>query len=182
MSNGAWIFATGIGMAIIGSGAYAVSNSIVAIGNPGNTTTAVVTPTHQLQTVMAAPANVIHAAAAIGDACTTVYTPPPGKAIVVTQITYDIGSGTATPATDYFATLYGDVDCMNGYDVADTYQGFETETRTYPTGLPMPSIYVVGSQASDSTLIIVTGYLIPATQLPPEPPQYHGRIKGMVRR
>jgi hypothetical protein len=168
MSTGAWIFASAVAVAIIGSGAYAVSNSIVAIGNPGNTTTAVVTPTHQLQTVMIAPANMVHAVvAASPGVCHVVYAPPAGKAIVVTQITYDLGTGTSGESR----AALTDAACDTAYDYVDTSQAYETQTRTFPTGLPMPGVGLSVFVGTTPVTVAVTGYLIPASQLPQEVPK-----------
>lgn len=84
-------------------GVYAAATSVVSIGNPNNNATAVVTPTHQLQTALTAPSNVVHAFVFIPSGCSTLYTPPTGKAIMVTQITYDLGNG--TQGTENFAEL-----------------------------------------------------------------------------
>lgn len=174
------MFATGVAMAVIASaGVYASVNSTVAIGNPASSATALVTATRQLQTTVTAPTNVVHVFAKISSSCGVVYAPPAGKAIVVTQITYDLGTG--TQGNEYYAEL-GAADCSGNYDIADTVQGYETETRTYPSGLPMPSIGIVGGGTGGSgNFVYVTGYLIPATQLPPEPPQFLGRIKRIAR-
>jgi hypothetical protein len=106
MSNGAWIFASAVAVAIIAPGVYAATSSIVAIGNTSNDVTAyVVGGTHQLQTVTTSPRNMVHAVTNVISGCKTVYTPPAGKAIVVTQVTYSLGSG--TPGTENFGGLFG---------------------------------------------------------------------------
>src|SRR4051812_28442421 len=78
-------------MAVIAStGLYAAATSVVSIGNTTGNATAVVTGSHQLQTALTAPNNVVHAVATVSSGCLTVYTPPAGKAIVVTQVTYNL--------------------------------------------------------------------------------------------
>jgi hypothetical protein len=178
MSNGAWIFASAVAVAIIAPGVYAASSSIVSIGNPNNNATAlVIGGTHQLQTAITVPANVVHAAGSAGNSsCHTVYTPPAGKAIVVTQITYQAGSG--TPGTENFGGFF-DLGCNTGYDFVDTVQAYETETRTFPTGLPLTGVAI--NSTGGWITVFLTGYLIPATLLPAAAPQAAVPVKGMPR-
>jgi hypothetical protein len=177
MSNGAWIFASAVAMAIIAPVVYAAT-SVVVIGNANGAATALVTRTHQLQTVTTAPTNVVNAVGVTGPGCETVYTPPSGKAIMVTQVTYDLGTGNA--GTEAYGVLTDASSAVR--DFADTEQGFESESRTFPTGLAMSGVGICSNIGNSEVIVAVSGYLIPATQLPPEPPQYHGRIKGMARR
>lgn len=164
MSNGAWIFASAVAMAVIAPAVYAAANSIVAIGNQSGTTTAFVTPTRQLQTVTTAPTNIVQRfSGANAGQCAPVYTPPSGKAIVVTQITYKLGTGTQG-AESY--GLLTDAGCNNVYDLADTIDAHETQSHSFPTGRPMPSIALDNYVGSGAIQITVTGYLIPASQLP----------------
>jgi hypothetical protein len=179
MSNGAWIFASAVAMAIIAPAVYATATSVVTIGNQNSSATALVTATRQLQTVTTAPTNVVVAiGGAAANDCVPIYTPAAGKAIVVTQVTYDVGDGTQTHES------YGvlkDANCNHSYDLVDSVQAYETQSHTFPTGMPMPGVAISNQYGAASVIVAVSGYLIPATQLPPEPPQLHGRIKGMVR-
>jgi hypothetical protein len=159
----------------------AASTSTVSIGNPTGNGTALVTPTHQLQTVTTPPNNEVRAIGAIPSAsCQPIYVPPAGKAIVVTQITYDMGTG--VQGQESYGVLEP-ADCNdNTYDFADTVQGYEAQSHTFPTGMPMPSVgfrYEIGSNA---VLVAISGYLIPATQLPPAPMPPAGPMKGMPKR
>ena len=184
MSNGPWIFATGVAVALIASPSiYAAATSVVSLGNPtGNATAAVVAGTHQLQTVTTGPTNLVAAAgSALPGNCTAVYIPPPGKAIVVTQITYDFGTG--TQGTESSGGME-DASC-NGhvYDFVDTIQAYETQAHTFPTGLPLAGVGIYNSSFGSAPIAVsLTGYLIPATQLPPNTPQSRTLIKGMLGR
>src|SRR5579875_2733170 len=130
LSTGAWIFASVVTVSLIGAPAavYAASTSTVSIGNPTGTTTANVDPEKQLLSNAASPSNVVDVLGeADPDSCETVYTPPAGKAIVVTHVTYDLGTGTA--GQDMPGSLT-DANCGGFYDLVDTTQPYETETRT----------------------------------------------------
>src|SRR5690348_4805392 len=98
MSTGAWIFATAALVLAVGAPiSYAAVTSTVAIGNTGSSTaTATVTGNHQLLTTTIASKNVVHVVgSASSDSCNLFYTPPAGKAIVVTSVTYDLFGGTS---------------------------------------------------------------------------------------
>src|SRR6059058_4707459 len=94
MSTGAWIFASVIAAAVIAPTAvYAAATSTVAIGNTANSNTATVTTQHQLLSTIVGPKQVVHFEGGTGTSgCFPVYTPPAGKAIVVTSVAYDLGS------------------------------------------------------------------------------------------
>ena len=164
MSTGAWIFASVIAASVIAPTAvYAAATSTVAIGNTANSTTASVTTQHQLLTAAIAPNNVVHAFATTGNfGCATAYTPPAGKAIVVASVTYDMWGNTAGQEN----VAYLNPGCTaNVYDIVDTSLSVETETRTFPLGLPMPSVSITSNGPANVNMTI-TGYLIPASQLP----------------
>ncbi len=171
MSTGAWIFTTAVTVAVSAPTAvYAAASSVVAIGDTTSTRTASVTTQHQLLTTPIAPRQVIHGSGGYAyNSCLSVYTPPAGKAVVVTSVTYDIGSGTA--GTDAFGYLT-DATCSSNYDVAETTQGFETQQHAFPTGLPMPSLGVYSFNGYIA--VWFTGYLIPASQLPATAAPAHG--------
>ena len=180
MSNGAWIFASAVAVAIIAPGVYAAATSVVAIGNPTGNFTAYVTQAHQLQTGLTAPNNVVQTAAAIPTGtCVIVYTPPAGKAIVVTQITYDLGTGTQGIGSSAVLENGG---CNGAYDFADTSQAYEAQSHTFPTGLPMPSVAVRSTGTGNGQILVaISGYLIPATELPSAAPvPTLGRMRGML--
>jgi hypothetical protein len=172
LSTGAWIFAGIVTAAIIAPiGVYAAATSTTAIGNISNATTATVTSQHQLLTSQIAPNNVVHVFVGFGgDFCTSVYTPPAGKAIVVTEVNWDIGSGTA--GTEAYAEL-ATSDCAQYYDIADTTQGFDDPRFTYTTGLPLPSVGVRNGTTAYGGVVEITGYLVPASHLPASTPQVH---------
>ena len=180
MSTGAWIFATGVAVSIIAStGVYATANSIFAIGNSSGSTTAYVTPTRQLQTVTTAPTNIVRFDAGAGNGyCIAAYTPPAGKAIVVTQVTYEFGdsiqghqsSGTLTNAA-----------CTTGYDQVQSDAAYGSESHTFPTGQPMAGVGIENSVGNELISVIGRGYLIPASQLPADDSGSLVPMKGMHR-
>jgi hypothetical protein len=163
MSTGAWIATGLVAAAIIApSVVYAAASSTVAIGTTTSTQTANVTANRQLLTVETPPTNVVRTGiAAPAMACTRTYLPPTGKALMITHITYDIGSGTA--GNDAWAAI-GEEGCNGNYDLAETVNAHQTEDRTFPTGLPVRSLSIRTGPAS--AIVFVTGYLIPATGLP----------------
>lgn len=165
MSTGAWIFASAVALAIIAPAAYATANSIVAIGNSSGTTTAYVTRTRQLQTTMIAPISVVHFFGSVVSNCGAVYTPPAGKAIVVTQVTYLLGTGTQGIQS---AVTLTDAGCNVSYDDGATSHALETQSHTFPTGLPMQGVGLDVSDSYANVIVVGTGYLIPSTLLPPE--------------
>jgi hypothetical protein len=164
LSTGAWIFAGIVTAAVIAPvGVYAAATSTTAIGNTTNSNTATVTSQHQLLTTPIAPKQVVHVFEAVsGGACTVLYTPPAGKAVLITAVTWDVGSG--TQGTEEWAELTNST-CSSPYEIADTTQGFDTQHFEYPTGVPVPTITAYDG-TSATAIVEVTGYLIPASQLP----------------
>jgi hypothetical protein len=163
ISIGAWLFCAIVTAALImPAGVYAAVNSHVAIGNVGDATTAAVDDEHQLLTTMVGPRSIVRFRGNTkGPGCQTLYTPPAGKALMLTNVTFDIGSGHA--GQDSYAFLL-DRGCKKVFDVADTAQVIESQQHTYPTGLPVDSVTVAGPD--NTALIIADGYLIPSAQLP----------------
>jgi hypothetical protein len=167
LSTGAWLFCGIVTAALIApAGVYAAVNSKVAIGNVGSsTTTATVDAEHQLLTTMVDPRRMIRLYGSFnGTACHTLYTPPRGRALMITNLTFEVGSGVAGNTQ---AAWLENRDCNHVYDQADTTQAFETQQRTYPAGLPVDG---VGLITTNSVAVEVVGYLIPASQLPPSIP------------
>lgn len=176
----AGFFATAVAAAaIIPVSVRAAGPATVTVGNPSGSTTAYVTPMRQLQTTIIAPINVVSATGLVesGGTCETVYTPPPGKGIVVTQITYDLGSG--AQGTESNVELVP--GCNSPEDYADTVQAHEEKSHTFPTGLPMPDV-TLANFGPTPIYITLSGYLIPATQLPPQVPQNPATMKRVPRR
>ena len=165
MSTGAWICAGLIGAAAVApASVYAATLTKTLIAGPGGTNVASVTGQHQLLTTQIAPAQVVRAVKNLNSAgCTTVYTPPAGKAIVVTSVVFTYGTG--IDGNEQFGGL---VDhCGLGstvYDQFDAVDKFGTIQHTFPTGVPMASIALTNSGAS--VTVFAYGYLIPASALP----------------
>lgn len=163
MSTGAWIFTGLICAAIIApASVYAASITKVLVAGPGGTNVATVTAQHQLLTAQISPSQVVRVVKLVPPGgCTTVYTPPAGKAIVVTSVVYDFGSGAA--GVENFGGLFNS-GCSKIYDQIDGVQAFDTLQHTWPTGLPMSGISMtaVGGEIT----VFVYGYLISATSLP----------------
>jgi hypothetical protein len=96
-----------------------------------------------------------------------VYTPPAGKAIVVTQVTYDLDSG--TEGTESYVALHGTGDCSDTEaDFGDSIHAEDAQSRTFPTGLPMSAVAMTAGGVGYA-ITNISGYLIPASQVP-EPP------------
>jgi hypothetical protein len=76
----------------------------------------------------------------------------------------------------------GPADCSATYDYGDTIQALEAQSHTFPTGLPMASVGVYNGVTGIPIFVSITGYLIPAAQLPPDTPESRGPIKGMAGR
>lgn len=165
VSNGAWICAGLIGAAAVApASVYAATLTKTLIAGPGGTNVASVTGQHQLLTTQIAPAQVIRAVKSLNTAgCTSVYTPPTSKAVVVTSVVFNYGTG--IEGSEQFGGL---VDrCGVGATVYDQFDGVEkfgTMQHSFPTGVPMPSIALTNSGAS--VTVFVYGYLIPVTALP----------------
>ncbi len=173
MSTGAWIFTSVVAASVIAPTAvYAAVTSTVAIGNAAGNTTVAVTAQRQLLTATVAPGAVLRISGAVaGTQCAPLYTPPAGKAVVVTSVTFDVGTGTAgSPAYGYLL----DAGCGTIYDYVDTREASETQSRTYPIGLPMPSVGLFGGSGQVVLRAYLTGYLIPASQLPAAAPSDQG--------
>jgi hypothetical protein len=164
LSTGAWLFSGIVAAALITpAGVYAAVNSRVAIGNPGNALTATVTSQHQLMTTTVAPSQVVRAVTvSISAGCKAVYSPPAHKAIVVTSVIYNFGSG--TNGVEHFGGLTT-AGCSAIYDQIDGVLAYDTIEHTFPMGLPMPSVGITNSGAGDIT-VFVYGYLIDSSALP----------------
>lgn len=162
LSTGAWIFTGLICASLIAPvGVYAASLTKVALASPSGTTAGITTQ-HQLLTTTIPSSRVIRISGGSVGGCKTIYTPPQGKAIVVTSVTYTYGSG--TNGVEHFGGL-GPASCSTIYDQIDTVQAYDTVQHTWPTGLPMPSVGLTNSGAGLINVFIV-GYLIDAGALP----------------
>jgi hypothetical protein len=175
MSTGAWIFCGLVCAAIVAPTAgYAASITKVLVVGPGGTNTATVTPQHQVLTAPVAASQVVNVVKVVHSGCTSVYTPPTGKAIVVTSVVYNFGTG--TPGSEAFGGLFN-AGCNRIYDQIDGVQAFDTLQHTWPTGLPMNAVAATSS-GSDIT-VFVTGYLIGSGSLPKSAtPTSRGALKS----
>ena len=164
MSTGAWIFTGLICAAVIApASVYAASLTKIALYNSSGTYAAAVTPDHQLLTTPTGSNRVVRISGGSNTAnCKTIYTPPAGKAIVVTSVVYDFGSGSAN--VEQFGGL-GPVNCTAIYDQFDGVLAFQTIQHTYPTGLPMSSI-AISNSTNKLVNVFIVGYLINSTSLP----------------
>jgi hypothetical protein len=182
MSTGAWVFATAaLVLAVAAPVSYAAATSTVAIGNTTNALTALVDNERQLVTVDGAqPFQTVHGVIGVGGgACGTLYTPPTGKAVVVSQVTFDLGSGTAGQES------YGVLEsggCGGVYDYADTTDAYQAQSHTYPSGLALPSLAVYNGTSNAAIFVTFTGYLIPAGQVPPSAPLPRSTVNKLERR
>jgi len=164
-STGAWLFFGIVTAAMIApAGVYAAVNSHVAIGNIGNATTATVTTQHQLLTAVVPPSEILRFNGQ-ANANGVIYTPPKGKALMLTNVTFEL-AGTAGHLS--YVYLINNTAPFVTYDGGETTQAHATEQHTYPTGLPVPLLRVVYSPGSGT--LWAEGYLIPDTQLPANVP------------
>jgi len=177
MSTGAWLFCGIVTAALIApAGVYAAVNSHVAIGNVGNSTTATVTPDHQLLATTIDPKSIVRFSGGnLSGGCQPIYIPPAGKALMITNVTFELDSG-APGAHSIEYLLNG--DCVDYYDVVVTTQAYFTEQHTYPAGLPVASLAISNNYLAS---VFVVGYLIPASQLPPNVPSV-GKLPRLPHR
>jgi hypothetical protein len=177
LSTGAWIFTGLICASLIApAGVYAASVAKVVLATPTGTTAAI-TPQHQLLTTTIPSSRVVRVVGgSISVGCKSIYTPPKGKAIVVTSATYTYGSGTT--GNEHFGGL-GPASCSTIYDQIDTAQAYDTVQHTWPTGLPLPSVGISNSGAGLINVFIV-GYLVDASALPARTAmQQRGTVKAL---
>ena len=163
-STGAWICIGLIGAAIAAPATvYAAASSTVAIGNTTGTQTAKVTTNHQLLTTPIDPASVVTIANSVSAGCKTIYTPPAGKAIVVTDATYTVGTG--VEGSEDYGGLFAGSGCGTIVDQWDNVKKFDSLQRVFPTGLPMASVSA-NNNTTPAINVFLHGYLIPVGQLP----------------
>ena len=164
MSTGAWICTGLICAAVLApASVYAATLTKTLIAGPGGTNVASVTSQHQLLTTPIGPAQVVRAVKTWSAGCTSVYAPPAGKAIVVTSVVYNYGTG--VEGNEEYSGLLD--HCGIGgtvYDQIDGVKKYDTLQHTFPTGVPMPSIAL--SNVGGTVTVFVYGYLIPASSLP----------------
>jgi hypothetical protein len=163
MSTGAWIFTGLICTAVIApASVYAAAVAKTQLVGSTQSHVAGVTAQGQLLATAISPSHVVRIGSGSLSGCASIYTPPAGKAIVVTSVTYTAGSGTA--GVEYFGGL-GPASCTAIYDQIDGVAKFDTIQHTFPSGLPMSQISLTNNGAGLINVFIV-GYLIDATSLP----------------
>lgn len=163
MSTGAWICTGLIAAAVIApTTVYAASLAKTALVGLRGTNTADVTRQHQLLTTPIGPSRVVHANAGVPGPCKAIYTPPAGKAIVVTSVVYTYGSG--VQGSEDFGGLFSGAGCGDIVDQIDQIDKFGSIEHTFPTGLPMKAVY--GDSSGGQINYFLTGYLINAADLP----------------
>lgn len=165
MSTGAWIFTGLVCAAVIAPATvYAATITKVALSGSNGTNVATVTAQHQLLTAAIPPSQVVRVVKTVSTGCTSVYTPPAGKAIVVTSVVYNFGNG--TDGSEQFGGLLNRCSApASVYDQIDEVQKFGSLQHTFPTGVPMPSIAMTDS-GPGSISVFVYGYLIDSNALP----------------
>jgi hypothetical protein len=183
MSTGAWIFSTAaLVLAVAAPVSYAATTSRVIIGSRGSSNTAHVTSQHQLLSTAVSPQNVIKIGSGpASTGCNSVYTPPPGRAIVVTGISYDMYGGTSGDEM-YLGLANSHCSGSSFVDILDTDQAVDSQYHAFPTGIPLRSvgIYWGPGVSGGSGGAFLTGYLIPASQVPrTATPSGHVRIGAL---
>lgn len=178
MSTGAWIFIGLVSAAVIAPvSVQAVAPSQTALVQPGTgTPVSRITAQRQLMTTQVSPEMVVHAASVTpsNQGCKTVYTPPAGKALMVTSVVYDYGSG--TNGVENYGGLF-DLGCVHIYDQIDGVQAYDTISRNFPSGIPMNGVAMTSS--GGSITVFVYGYLIASSQLPSAAVQGSPRVKAL---
>lgn len=168
MSTGGWICTGLIGAAVLAPvSVQAVAPSMVALVQPGTgSPVSRITAQRQLMTTQVSPEMVVRAVTSTGtnQPCKNFYTPPAGKALMVTSVIYDWGSG--TNGVENFGGLL-DLNCAHLYDEIDGVQAYDTISRSFPSGVPMNGLAV--DSVGGAITVIVYGYLIAASQLPAAP-------------
>jgi hypothetical protein len=163
MSTGAWIFTGLVSAAVLApASVYAVTASDVRLVGSPAANYASVTTQHQVLTAPISPQNVVTAVTVVQSGCQTVYTPPAGKAIMVTSVTYNYGSGTA--GVENFGGLL-DGACSKVYDQIDGVAAYDVIQHTFPTGIPMAGVAATSSGTGAIT-VFIQGYLIPSSAVP----------------
>jgi hypothetical protein len=165
MSTGAWIF-TGLVCAavIVPASVYAAAVAKTQLVGSTQTHVAGVTAQGQLLTTPISPSRVVRAVTTTANAntlCQNVYTPPPGKAIVVTAAVYNFGSG--TQGNENFGGLFS-ASCNDIVDQIDGTEKYDTIEHTFPTGLPLNGVAV--NSTGGKITVFICGYLIDASSLP----------------
>jgi hypothetical protein len=163
MSTGAWIFTGLICAAVIApASVYAAAVTKFALSNSSGSNVATITSQHQLLTTTIGPSHVVHAEGGAPGPCKAIYTPPAGKAIVLTSVVYTYGSG--AQGSEDFGGLFAGPGCGDIVDQIDQIDKFGSIEHTFPIGLPMGAVY--GDSSGGQINFFLTGYLIDASSLP----------------
>ena len=164
MSTGAWICTGLIGAAVIAPASVYAAAAVTKVAIAGSDgTTANVTKQHQLLTATIPPSRVVHAQAGVNGPCKVLYTPPAGKAIVVTSVVYTYGSG-VQGNEDFGGLFSGPCSTATSVDQIDQIDKFGSIQHTFPTGLPMADVR--GTSQGGQINVFIVGYLISASDLP----------------
>jgi len=165
MSTGAWICLGLVAAAVIAPvSVEAVAPSTVALVQPGTgTPTSRITAQRQLLTTQVSPEMVVRAVKVVqsNSGCQAVYTPPAGKALMLTSVIYNYGSG--TNGVENFGGLFS-LGCGSIFDQIDGVQAYDTIQHTFPSG--MPTNGVAATSSGGAVTVFVSGYLIASSQLP----------------
>ena len=129
--------------------AYANSSSTVSVGNANNNATAAVAGTHQLETTLAAPNNVVLTSTGIAAHSAGRCTPRRRARRSFSRRSPTIW---APARREPSFALLANAACGAVYDYADTVQAYEAQSHTFPTGLPITDVSVRNYSPSGSTL------------------------------
>jgi hypothetical protein len=157
-----------------------VAPTQTALVQPGTgTPVSRITAQRQLMTTQVSPEMVVRAVHVTlsNSGCQTVYTPPAGKALMVTSVVYDYGSG--TNGVENFGGLF-DLGCGNIFDQIDGVQAYSTISRDFPAGIPMDGVAMTSS--GGSITVFVYGYLIASSQLPHAAVESSPKVKSLSTR
>jgi len=171
--TGAWIAGGLIVAAMLAPGiAYATATVTQIVGTNG-TTVAQVSKERQLFVAPSDPSNSVTFeagyAGTASSSCTSLATPPSGKAMVITDLRYTVDAGSA--ASGDTAWISANTGC-GAPAVAEILLTPGNGEMQFPAGLAIHatsglSFHVVDSSGQqDSVDLYVDGYTVPATALP----------------
>jgi hypothetical protein len=157
-----------IGGVLLSGVAVATVPGLVTIADSAGVNKASVNSSGQLLAAESNPRNTVrvHAATNLAGACTTLYTVPAGKALIVKSVNiFNHYSGSGSPEVLLFTH-----DCIDLIDdeVFPRASNYATQNRDFPLGVPLPSDDKVTFTCFGSVYcqVVLIGYLVPANMVP----------------
>ena len=170
--TGAWIAGGLVAAAMVVPGAAYATATLTQIVGTNGTTVAQVSKAKQLYTTPSDPNTAVSFqnsyAGNTTSSCLTLATPPTGKALVITDIRYNVSAGDSSDLL-YVTNTSG---CGAGGAVIEAVLTAGNGEYTFPAGLPVHatsalSFHVANSSGSqDNVAVYADGYTVPSTVLP----------------